>query len=127
MLAPNDETVKPAWLDALFASIDAKDTDTFASFLADDSVFVFGNAEPVHGRQAIHQMVEGFLQSIAGIEHHIIEGWEHPASVICRGTVTYTRHNGTKLSVPFANVFKMKGDKIREYLVYVDISTLYTA
>jgi hypothetical protein len=38
----------------------------------------------------------------------------------------YTRHDGSALSVPFADVFKMRGELAREYLIYVDASRLYT-
>jgi limonene-1,2-epoxide hydrolase len=41
--------------------------------------------------------------------------------------VTYTRHNGSSLSVPFANVFELKGDKIASYRIYIDNSALFAA
>jgi hypothetical protein len=39
--------------------------------------------------------------------------------------VTYTRHDGSILTVPFADVFLMAGDKVRDYRVYMDASALY--
>jgi len=39
--------------------------------------------------------------------------------------VTYTRHDGSVLTVPFANVFEMRGDKIAAYRIYVDNSLLF--
>jgi hypothetical protein len=41
------------------------------------------------------------------------------------GDVTYTRHDGSALEAKFANVFKMEGDLIKEYNIYVDASDLY--
>ena len=48
-----------------------------------------------------------------------------PDAVVCHGTVTYTRHNGTQLRVPFANVFKLKNKRIQDYLIYIDNTRLY--
>ena len=116
----------PAWVTTLFHALDAFDAKTFASFLTDDAVFVFGNAEPVRGKQTIHDVVAGFFTSIQAIRHDLLETWTLPEAVICRGVVIYTRQNGTQLSVPFANVFKLHNGLIQDYLIYVDNSRLYT-
>lgn len=116
----------PEWVERLFRVIDNKDADGFVSFLTDDAVFTFGNQEPVKGKAAIREAVKGFFESIRALDHDIIETWVHPESVICRGTATYTRHDSSLLSVPFVNVFKMDAELIKEYLIYVDASQLYS-
>jgi uncharacterized protein (TIGR02246 family) len=116
----------PAWLTTLFQALDTFDADTFASFLTDDAVFVFGNSEPVQSKEAIREVVAHFFTSIRAIRHDLIETWTLPETVICQGTVTDTRHTGTQLCVPFANIFKMKKGLIQDYLIYVDNSQLYT-
>ena len=116
----------PAWVPSLFQALDASDADMFASFLTDDGVFVFGNAEPVRGKQAIRDVVAGFFTTIKAIRHDLIETWTLPEAVICQGTVTYTRHSGSQLRVPFANIFRMQNGLIRNYLIYVDNSQPYT-
>jgi hypothetical protein len=47
------------------------------------------------------------------------------ATAGCEGEVTYTCHDGTVLSVPFANVFELRGDKFAAYRSYIDISWLF--
>lgn len=115
----------PAWATTLFHALDAFDADTFASFLTDDAIFVFGNAEPARGKQAIRDVVAGFFTSIKSIRHDLLETWTLPQAVISRGTVTYTRHSGSQLRVPFANIFKLQNGLIQDYLIYVDNSQLY--
>jgi ketosteroid isomerase-like protein len=117
---------EPHWISPLFSSIDARDADGFSARLAPDVVFRFGNAEPVEGLESVRQAVAGFFQSIAGISHQVSDTWVAGDAVICQGRVTYTRHDGSRLSVPFANIFRMSGERIREYLVFVDASHLYT-
>ena len=114
-----------AWVKQLFQSIDDHNVEGFLAFLSSDILFQFGNAAPVKGKEAVGQAVGGFFGSIKALRHNVIETWEQPGVVICRGTVTYTRHDSSTLSVPFANIFNLDADRIREYLIYVDISQLY--
>lgn len=117
---------RPKWFQQLFDSIDKKDADSFASFLADDAVFIFGNADAVNGKTAIRDAVAAFFTSIHSINHKIIDTWVHTDAVICHGYVTYTRHDSSQLTVPFVNIFKTCDDVIKEYLIYVDTSKLYS-
>ncbi len=110
----------------LFRSIDAMDADRFASFLTRDAVFRFGNGPEVRGSDAIRATVAGFFGMIAGLEHRITDTWSQPGTVICRGEVTYTRKDGTKLTVPFADVFEMRGDQVGDYRIYMDVSALFS-
>ncbi|MBM4256559.1 MAG: nuclear transport factor 2 family protein [Deltaproteobacteria bacterium] len=116
----------PAWVPTLFRALDAFDANTFASFLTDDAIFVFGNAEPLKGKQTIRDGVAQFFASIKAIRHDLVESWTVPDAIICRGIVTYTRHSGSQLKVPFANVFKLQNERIQGYLIYIDNTQLYT-
>jgi len=51
----------PAWVQTLFQALDAFDANTFASFLTDDAIFVFANAEPVKEKQTIRDYVAQFF------------------------------------------------------------------
>jgi uncharacterized protein (TIGR02246 family) len=113
------------WVKKLFAAIDSKDADAFVGFLTEDAVFRFGNAAPVSGKAAIREMLVGFFTSIRALRHEVTDAWTLPDVVVAIGQVTYTRHDGSTLSVPFADVFKMQKGLTREYLIYVDASRLY--
>jgi hypothetical protein len=116
---------QPAWIQQLFRSIDAMDTNTFITFLADDSQFKFGNAPPAVGKEAVYQAVDGFFKSIKGIRHTILKTWDRPDAVACQGEVTYTRLDDSEITLPFVNVFGMKGNLIKDYLVYIDVAPLF--
>ncbi len=115
----------PSWVHPLFQALDAGDTTTFASFLTDDVVFKFANSAPIQGKEAVRNAVAAFLASIKAIRHDVLETWDHPHTVVCHGTVTYTRQDTSQLTVPFANIFKMHQGLIKDYLIYVDASELY--
>ena len=109
----------------LFAAIDAQDGAAFVSFLTDDAVFRFGSAPAVNGRAAIQAAVEGFFGSIAGLSHTIHKTLRDAATLVCEGEVTYTRQDGSTITIPFANVFEYEGDLIAKYQIYIDIGPLY--
>jgi ketosteroid isomerase-like protein len=115
----------PQWVPRLFAAIDSNDADAFVGFLTEDAVFAFGNLPPVAGKAAIREMLVGFFGSIRALRHEVSDAWTLPDVVVAIGQVTYTRHDGSTLSVPFADVLRMKKKLVREYLIYVDASRLY--
>jgi limonene-1,2-epoxide hydrolase len=46
-------------------------------------------------------------------------------TIVCEGEVTYTRHDGSKITLPFANVFEVKNELITLYRIYIDIGPLF--
>jgi hypothetical protein len=110
----------------LFKAIDEKNAASFTAFLAPDCTFRFGNGEPVKGKENVTQYVAGFLDSIEGLSHDIADAWDVPEGKVCHGFVTYTRKDLSALRVPFATILKTGTAGISEYLIFADISQLYT-
>lgn len=115
----------PAWVPALFASIDAQDLPRFLSFLATDASFKFGNLPAAIGHADIGAAVTAFFGSIAALRHELLHVWTSDAHVIVQGVVHYTRLDGGKVSLPFVTVFRMSSDRIDDYLIYIDPTPLY--
>jgi len=115
------------WLEAIFGSIDRKDAASFVDFLTPDAVFRFGSAQPARGRVAIQKAVEAFFSSIAGCSHELNHTWHDADTVVCEGNVTYDRHDGSDITLPFANVFALRDGLIDRYSIYADVSPLYQA
>ncbi|HSD70662.1 MAG TPA: nuclear transport factor 2 family protein [Woeseiaceae bacterium] len=113
------------FLDALFSAIDSSDAVRFADFLAEDALFRFGSAPPVHGRTAIRNAVAGFFSSIAGCRHTVHKVWSGPDTLVCEGEVTYRRLDGSEISLPFADTFERRDKLITGYRIYIDIAPLY--
>ena len=109
----------------LFAVIDRKDSEAFVGYLTDDAVFRFGSARAVHGRDAIREAVDGFFGTIAGCSHTVHKTIDDGATKICEGEVTYTRLDGSTITLPFTDVFEYDGDLIAHYKIYMDIGPLY--
>lgn len=109
----------------LFGAIDSQNGAAFVEYLTDDAVFCFGSAPAVRGRAAVQEAVDGFFGSIAGLSHAIHKTLQDGDTLVCEGEVTYTRHDGSTITIPFANVFEYEGGLIAQYKIYIDISPLY--
>ena len=109
----------------LFAAIDAKDGAAFVGYLTEDAIFRFGSAPPVQGRDAIQAAVDGFFATIAGCSHVIENTLHQGTTVVCEGVVTYTRHDGSEIALPFTDVFEYEGILIAHYKIYMDVTPLY--
>lgn len=113
-------------INELFEAIDCKDPERFSSFLSSDCIFRFANNPNVTGLKNIREYITGFFDSIDSLKHDIVDIWEIPGGITCHGFVSYTRKNGSVLTVPFANIFKTDSTGIVEYLIFANTSQLYT-
>ncbi|HEY9051834.1 MAG TPA: nuclear transport factor 2 family protein [Gammaproteobacteria bacterium] len=113
------------WIHDLFSSIDSKNTDTFTSFLTEDVQFRFGNMPVTHGKLAVAEQVDYFFNSLKSLKHTITDFWPVGDAISCHGIVTYTRHDNSALTAPFANILKIRQHDIYEYLIFADVSALY--
>jgi ketosteroid isomerase-like protein len=114
-----------AWWERVLAVVDAGDANDFIELLTPDARFRFGNAPVIVGHEAIHAAVAAFFAAIASSRHRLLGTWSGAGTTVCEGEVTYTRHDGSVVSVPFANVFELRADKIAAYRIYIDNSSLF--
>jgi limonene-1,2-epoxide hydrolase len=114
-----------SFLEDVAGSIDNKDAKKFASFITPDGQFRFGNAPAAHGTEAIEQVVDWFFTTIKSSKHEILKTWvDEDGHIVWQGRVTYTRLDDKVVPVEFVNIFNMEGDKIKDYLIYIDNSPL---
>jgi ketosteroid isomerase-like protein len=112
------------------AAVDAGDLATAAALLADDVRFRLGAAEPVIGPEAAAAAFGAMTETVASLSHQILQVWAvkaPEAAVICELTATFERHDGTWLILPCLNVYRLRGGRIADYSVYLDLSPLTKA
>ena len=88
------------WWSSLFATIDGKRSLEFAGFLTPDGEFRFGSQPAVHGQANVAAYVDAFFGMIGGSRHELLRTWDADGSTVCEGLVTYTRLDGTQVTVP---------------------------
>jgi len=108
----------------LYQAVDSLDVAALAPFLANDVTFQLGNFPAIHGKEPALEANDGFFKTIASMRHTIDGIWAQGPTVICNGNVTYTRLDGTELTIPFATILFLANDKITTYQVYADVSPL---
>jgi ketosteroid isomerase-like protein len=113
------------WVNELFKTVDAMDADRFCGYLTEGARFKFSNAEEVVGRSNIKEAVAGFYSSINTLSHTITDIVEQGDMLVCRGEVTYTRKDSGQVTFPFMNFFRLEGNLVSDYQIYVDASRLY--
>ena len=114
----------PEWVTDLFSAVDSMDADGFVGFMAEDVFFRNGSAEPLRGRDAVRDDIGSLYARITGIHHVLSETWVQGNVVVIHGTVTYTRPDDSALTVPFADIWKMNGELIKEYMIFIDNTKL---
>jgi ketosteroid isomerase-like protein len=111
-----------------FEVSDRQEFDRFGEFLADDIEFIFGNAEPLHGLDAVlavGEQMQGALKAVVHELRHIHHGIDG-RTVAVEVWTTYTRLDDRQLRLPAAVVFGFDDDgKIAQYRIYIDQADLY--
>ncbi len=109
----------------IFADIDAMDADKFISHLTPDVRFRFANADPVTGRAAVKEGVEGFWATIDGLTHHILNSWDFGDTTIVQIDVEYRRKDGKTVTTPNADILIFQGDLVSDWQIYIDVTPVY--
>ena len=108
----------------VFATMDAGDLDGLVAHMTDDVTTQFGNQAEVFGTTAFRALFTEFGQIISGLRHEVLDLWhavEDFDAWVVRLSVTYRLLDGKSVTLPCCNVFRMRGDLIRDYRVYMDI------
>jgi len=112
--------------ESIFALVDRQDVSGLIELFAEDATMVFGNGEPLLGREAILAGNNGFLQTIKGLRHHIIEEWAVGATTIAVTDVTYSRRDDKEVTIPGVSIWRVGEDGlITDYRVFFVPSPIY--
>jgi limonene-1,2-epoxide hydrolase len=68
--------------------------------------------------------------TVASLSHELLAVWrvEQPEpAVLCEMAVTYRRHDGSRLTLPCLNVFRLRDGRIADYRIYMDVNPVFAA
>ncbi|TKC92264.1 nuclear transport factor 2 family protein [Trinickia terrae] len=111
----------------VYRDVDAMDPRRLTAHLTPDCTFVFANADPVTGSAAIESHLRAFMEMFDGMTHEIDAAWRAGDVVISRLRVAYRRKDGIRKVYPAAVIWRMRGELIGEFTVFIDASTLFSA
>jgi ketosteroid isomerase-like protein len=109
----------------VFQTVDAMQPDNIAALFAEDARMVFGNADPLVGREAITAGVQGFFSTINGLQHQIVNEWHIGADTIAETEVTYRRLDDKNVTIPVVSIWHTRDGLIDDYRVLFDLTPVY--
>lgn len=112
---------------ALFDMVDSQDYPGLAGCLAEDATMVFGNAEPLLGRNAIVAANQAFLEQLKAIRHQLRNEWTVGDTTIAQTEVTYTRLDGKEVTLPAVSIWHHRAGLITDLRVFYDPAPIFTA
>jgi hypothetical protein len=117
---PNEMTQR------VFQTVDSMRPDSIAELFTEDAKMVFGNADPLVGREAITAGIQGFFSTINGLQHRIVNDWHIGADTVAETEVTYRRLDDKDVSVPVVSIWHTRDDGlINDYRVFFDLTPVY--
>ena len=108
----------------VFATMDSGDLDGMVEHMTDDVITQFGNQAEISGKAAFRALFNEFGQAISGLRHDVVDLWHAVEDFdiwVVQLSVSYRLVDGRIVTLPCCNVFRMRGDLVCEYRVYMDI------
>ena len=109
----------------LFSRGEAFVSEGFIAFFTDDPVYQFGNFEPCLDKAAIKKSADNFFSNISGVYHDIKIMWEVGDVVFVEMDVTYWRKDGSIITLPCFDIFRLEGNKFAELRIFMDVNPVF--
>ena len=108
----------------LFDDIDSMEPERFTAHLADDVTMRFGNAEPVQGRAAVHDVWAGFCEGIDGVSHAPASAGSPTSGTVVEADVDLHAQGRRHGHRPGRDDLP-RGATIDDYRVFIDLAPLF--
>lgn len=104
-----------------FAAMEAKDSDRFAAYYADDITLTFAGAPVVTGRDAVRQQMTNTLSKVNSLAHPLINVWQEDDGVVIFEAASAWRFlDGTTATITACSIFTIADGKFTDQRIYVD-------
>jgi len=109
----------------LFSRGEAFDSEGFITFFTDNPLYQFGNFEVCLDKESIKKSADAFFSKISAVYHEIKMMWEVEDVVFVEMDVTYWRKDGSLISLPCCDIFRVEGDKFSELRIFMDVNPVF--
>jgi limonene-1,2-epoxide hydrolase len=109
-------------VNTFMSCIESKDIDAAVALLADDVSYENMPIDPVVGREAVRQVLEGFLKPAAQIEWRVLTEYEVNSTVINERLDRFQIGDGW-LELPVAGFFEVNDGLITLWRDYFDMGS----
>lgn len=109
----------------LFSRGEAFDAEGFITFFTDTPVYQFGNFEVCFDKESIKKSANNFFSQINAVYHEIKMMWEQTDVVFVEMDVIYWRKDGSVVSLPCCDIFRVEGEKFSELRIFMDVNPVF--
>lgn len=121
-------TVTADWAADFFRDADSLELPRLVSWFSDDVEVRFGNQPAIHGKGDAEEAFRAFWSNIGGMRHArevLVQDGDLAAQF---SQVTYTRHDGSTVTMPVASQLRRVGEgKIDRLWIVIDLAPLFGA
>ena len=113
-----------------FTAVDAWDMPGLLRTMTADVHFRFGNAQPTVGHEGVGESIAFLTPAVKSLSHDLLQIWtvDTPApAVVCQIDVTYQRHDGSEITLPAVDVFRLRDGLVADCRIYIDTTPLFAA
>jgi hypothetical protein len=125
-IAPTVAIEGDDWAAEFFRSADSFDIEQLVGWFADDIEVRFGNQPAITGKANAREAFVGFWSSIGGMRHareSLVSLGDMAAQA---SIVTYTRHDGSDVSMPVSSHLRRSGPgQIDRLWIFIDMAPLF--
>jgi alkylhydroperoxidase/carboxymuconolactone decarboxylase family protein YurZ/limonene-1,2-epoxide hydrolase/catechol 2,3-dioxygenase-like lactoylglutathione lyase family enzyme len=109
----------------LFSRGEAFDSEGFITFFTDKPLYQFGNFDVCLDKNSIKKSADNFFSQIDAVYHEIKMMWEIGNAVFVEMDVLYWRKDGSMVSLPCCDIFRVEGDKFSELRIFMDVNPVF--
>ena len=122
------KTADDDWTSAFFRDVDTLVVEKLIAWFAETIEVRFGNAPPIHGTTVAEQAFRQFYGSISGMRHRQEVLVSSGDLAVQLAVVTYTRQDGSEVSMPVASHLRRVGSQTIDRLwIFIDMAPLFGA
>ncbi len=123
----NGKDITADWVWNYFRDVDSFDPDNVVQHYTEDGQFRFANQEPARGKTAIAQLLAEFYKNLQAMSHRNVGLWLGDNSAVFEAEVTFTRKDGSQLTLPAASIIRRRGELVFDFRMVMDVSPVLNA
>jgi ketosteroid isomerase-like protein len=111
-----------------FAAMEAKNSQEFGSYYAEDMTLTFGNSPEIKGRDNIISAFSDALDKVVSLGHDLVNVWEEEGGVVFFEDIgRWTLRGGAVIEIKAASKITVVDGKFVDQRIYVDNAPLFEA
>lgn len=100
------------------------DVEKLADYFTEDAVYHNVPMQPLHGRTAIKEFINGFTMELHGIDFRIHRQLSNGQLVMNERTDVLLRKGGGEIYLPVAGIFEIQDGRIAAWRDYFDMAAI---